>query len=60
MVVHHSGGLHVRIHDGSSDELEAAALEVLLISSDSLVLARYLLHGPPGILYGLAAGERQM
>ena len=52
VVVDHARGLHVGIHDGRTDEGEAAFLHVLAQSVRNLAGCGHVAHRPPAVLHG--------
>src|SRR5467141_3890889 len=50
MVVDHSDGLHVGVHDSRADETEAAKLQVLADRVGQRRAGRHLLHASPEVL----------
>ena len=57
MVVHHTGGLHVRIHDGAADKFETPLFQIFAQGLGLYRGGRKIGHRFPAVLNGFAANE---
>ena len=57
MIIYHTSGLHIRIHDDRSDESKPSLFHVFAQLVRNVAGRRNIAHRAPIVLYGLAVDE---